>query len=351
MQHPILKNLRSTLIYVSIWSGLSIVFVIVAYYYKSLSFEAALFSSFYYNAYFGLVGIAIWYAVFYSYPEKVGFVNVVINHLASASILIFILISSILYLNKLLFSESDYNYTQQHALIYTGTGVVYYITFILAYYLIIYNHNLKERKKNEDRLMGMVKEAELNLLKSQINPHFLFNSLNSISSLTITNPSKAQEMIIKLSDFLRYSISRNSNQMSTLKLELENLERYLDIEKIRFGSRLDYRPETSEKCLMATLPVMILQPIFENAIKHGVYESTEPITLSVNAKIEMGFLIISVKNNFDPEAPSKKGAGIGLRNIGDRLKLIYQSDGLMKIAKGENTFEVLLTIPQHNLKI
>jgi two-component system, LytTR family, sensor kinase len=351
MQHPILKNSRSLIVYLSIWGLLAIIFFIFSYLSRCLSVEASIFNSLYFNAYFALIGIAIWYAVLYSYPEKVGFVNIIINHLASASVLIFILAASTLYLNKILFTESDYAFTEAHIIFYIVTGVVYYITFVLAYYLQIYNHNLKEKKKNEDRLLGIVKEAELNLLKSQINPHFLFNSLNSISSLTITNPAKAQEMIIKLSDFLRYSISRNSNQMSTLKLELENLERYLDIEKIRFGSRLEYKPNVSPKCLMATLPVMILQPIFENAIKHGVYESTEPITLSVNAVIDTGYLIITVKNNFDPEAPSKKGAGIGLRNIGDRLKLIYLSDGLIKTTKNENTFEVLITIPQHNLKI
>jgi two-component system, LytTR family, sensor kinase len=351
MQHPILKNSRSLFIYLSIWGLLAIVFFIISYSYKCLSIEASIFNSIYFNAYFALIGIAIWYAVLYSYPEKIGFINIIINHIASASVLIFILAASTLYLNKILFTESDYSFSEAHILLYVITGVVYYITFVLAYYLQIYNHNLKERKKNEDRLLGMVKEAELNLLKSQINPHFLFNSLNSISSLTITNPAKAQEMIIKLSDFLRYSISRSSNQMSTLKLELENLERYLDIEKIRFGSRLDYKPEVSEKCLSASLPVMILQPIFENAIKHGVYESTEPITLSVTAVIDSGFLVITVKNNFDPEAPSKKGTGTGLRNISDRLKLIYLSDGLIKVTRGENTFEVIITIPQYNLKI
>jgi two-component system LytT family sensor kinase len=346
MQHPILKSLKSALIYSAIWLAL-IIFDFTTFY-NNFHFNLlySLLTSFIFGFLFACMGIAIWYAVLYSNSDKVGISSLIINHITAAAAIVFIWIMCSLFLIRILINDAFYQFIIDHIFWYIIAGLIYYSLFVLIYYLIIYNRNLKERKLNEDKLLAMVKEAELNLLKSQINPHFLFNSLNSISSLTITNPTKAQEMIIKLSDFLRYSISRDSKQQSTLKYELENIERYLDIEKIRFGSRLNYQPQISKESEQCQLPVMILQPLFENAIKHGVYESTEPITLHVICTVENGYLSITLINNFDPEAPSKKGAGIGLKNIRERLRLIYHREGLLQTNKTENSFEVKLTFPQ-----
>lgn len=346
MQHPILKDIRSITIYSIIWLAITLFDFLFIYLSYNVDFASSLFSSLIFNLLFALIGIAIWYAVIYSFPDKIGVLNLIINHVTSATVLILVWVFTGGFLIKLLTTDHISDFFNKHFFWYFFAGVIYYSIFVLIYYLIIYNSNLKERKKNEDRLLSMVKEAELNMLKSQINPHFLFNSLNSISSLTITNPAKAQEMIIKLSDFLRYSISRNNNQKSPLYLELENIQRYLDIEKTRFGERLFYKPQFSEECANALLPVMILQPLFENAIKHGVYESTEPITLEATCSLESGYLIIILRNNFDPEAPSKKGEGIGLKNIRERLRLTYHTEGLLQTKKTTDTFEVKLLIPQ-----
>lgn len=340
MQHPVLKSIKNLAIYAVLWIILALVDSFTLFLYYNVDLSVSLTCCFVLNSLFAVAAIAIWYAVLFSFPEKTGIINLIINHLTAVTILVFLWIVSSLFLIRILTTEQVYQFILNYITWVILFGVVYYFIVVLIYYLIIYNNNLKERKENEVKLMEMINEAELNLLKSQINPHFLFNSLNSISSLTITNPAKAQEMIIKLSDFLRYSISRTSNQKSSLKSEIENIQRYLDIEKIRFGSRLKFVFDIEDtQCMSATLPAMILQPLFENAIKHGVYESTETITLYLTCVTEEDFLVISIKNNFDPESPSRKGAGIGLRNIQERLRLIYQSEGLIKINKTENTFE------------
>jgi LytS/YehU family sensor histidine kinase len=293
-----------------------------------------------------LIGIAIWYTVLYSYPENVGFLNTLINHIISASLIIFLEVAILLALNKALFGQVEYTYVSTHLLRWITTSVLFYVAFVLSYYVYLYRTNLEEKKKEEVRLNEMVREAELNLLKSQINPHFLFNSLNSISALTLTDPKKARDMIILLSDFLRYSIARDGKQLSPLSSELQNLERYLAIEKVRFGDRIKFKIDVDEKIQSCTLPVMILQPIIENAIKHGVNESIETVFINLKAYSEEGFLIIEVNNNFDSISPSKKGAGYGLKSIDDRLRLIYHTDGLMKYHKADNSFEVKLFIPQ-----
>lgn len=346
MQHPVLKNSGSLLIYSAVWLVITLLDFFSVYLGFNYGILESLTGSFISNSLYALLGIAIWYAVLYSYPEKIGALNLIINHISAAAVLVFIWNVITLFLIRIFAGEKFYSFVIDHIIWHVCIGLLYYFILVLIYYIVIYNYNLKEKKKNEDNLMAIIKEAELNLLKSQINPHFLFNSLNSISSLTITNPVKAQEMIIKLSDFLRYSISRHSNQKSTLKLELENVQRYLDIEKTRFGNRLNYQPDISVDCLDRTLPTMLLQPLYENAIKHGVYESTEPVTLKAIVRIENNFLSITIVNNFDPEASAKKGSGIGLRNIKERLRLTYHREGLLQTNRTNNTFEVKLLIPQ-----
>jgi two-component system, LytTR family, sensor kinase len=128
-------------------------------------------------------------------------------------------------------------------------------------------------------LKSLVKEAELHALKSQINPHFLFNSLNSISSLTMTDPLKAQEMVINLSSLMRYSLKHDQVDKVPFSEELKNNQLYLQIEKVRFGNKFNAVFDIDDKCLNANIPNMILQPLYENAIKYGVYEATEPVDI------------------------------------------------------------------------
>jgi two-component system LytT family sensor kinase len=350
MEHPILKNKRSILIYVAIWAAI-IVLSILGSKTILISYKIAIINTITFSGLFALLGIPIWYMVLYSNIEKSNILTIVLNHVTGATIVVFIwlmagyLISTALLPDELMYPDM-LNAKLPQAILF---GFTLYAIYVLVYYLNIYYSNLKEKKSNENSLLAKIKEAELSLLKAQINPHFLFNSLNSISSLTITNPSKAQEMIIKLSDFLRYSITGKNNQKSTLKTEMENIQRYLDIEKVRFGNKLNFVQDIPQACFEKTLPVMILQPLFENAVKHGVYESTDEVTLSISCTCEGGFLHIVMRNNFDTDFTSHKGAGIGLQNIRERLRLIYYSDNLLKTSIDKNIFEVKLLIPQDNL--
>jgi LytS/YehU family sensor histidine kinase len=213
---------------------------------------------------------------------------------------------------------------------------------------VVYYQDIQEKINQEADLKTLIKEIELNALKNQINPHFLFNSLNSVSSLTITSPEKAQEMIIKLSEYLRYSLSNEKQQITTLKTELENIRLYLDIEKIRFGDRLRFQFNCSDEALKTSIPAMILQPLFENAIKHGVYESTETISVVLDAEKVEENLLLALKNDFDETAKSTKGEGIGLKNVQERLFLIYKKNNLITLTKTENLFTVSIKIPQND---
>jgi sensor histidine kinase YesM len=134
--------------------------------------------------------------------------------------------------------------------------------------------------------------------------------------------------------------------MTLLKDEIENTKLYLEIEKIRFGENLDFEIDINKECESTEVPSMILQPLIENAIKHGVYESIEKITISLACKREKGYLKIQVKNNFDPETAPRKGKGIGLKNIQERLKLVYNQDNLLTYDKTNDLFTANIYIPK-----
>ena len=226
-----------------------------------------------------------------------------------------------------------------------GTGVFIYSLIILTYYLFVSLTNLSEKKSREARLESLVKETELKMLRSQINPHFLFNSLNSVSSLTITDPEKARDMVIKLSEFMRYALSKKDEQPVSLRSELENLRLYLEIEKVRFGDRLSTEEQIDENCLDVKMPVMILQPLYENAIKHGVYESTESVRITTSVKLIDGYMEIAISNNYDIAPETKKGTGTGLNNVARRLELFYGNRVSMKTSRENGIFIVSLYIP------
>ena len=211
-------------------------------------------------------------------------------------------------------------------------------------------YTLEDQRENEKRKTDaekLAREAELYKLRQQLQPHFLFNSLNSISALVGTRPKEARHMIQQLSDFLRGTLKKEENEWVNFSEELRYLQLYLDIEKVRFGHRLSTEIVKDEKCDQLKLPPMLLQPIVENAIKFGLYDTTEPITIHLSAKSEDGQLKILVQNPFDPETSyPRKGTGFGLNSVNRRLQLLFGRNDLLETKSGGNIFTTSIKIPQ-----
>ncbi len=320
----------------------------ILFLFYDINFNSAISDSVIFNTLYGIFGISLWYIVRYNDIDNLNLLNLLINHLTISLIITALWLSAgYLILDNFITHQGNYELFLNRSLPWRFIiGIFFYISFIFIYYLVIYYSNFQEKLINEEKLKTLVKETELNVLRSQINPHFLFNSLNSISSLTISNPEKAQEMIIKLSSFLRYSLSTNEKQKTYLKDELQNCLLYLDIEKIRFGDKLKYEKIIDKNSEEKLLPNLILQPLLENAIKHGVYESTEKIIITLKSYINKEYLIVKITNNYDSDILSDKGERIGLKNIRSRLRIIYNRDDLLKINDKNNLFEVTLYFPQ-----
>ncbi|HJZ40023.1 MAG TPA: histidine kinase [Bacteroidales bacterium] len=348
MQNPILENRKSITSYTAVWIIVMLIHFLLLTISGKVTISFAFVESLITNLLFAIIGLGLWFPIFYSRSDNQKLINTFLNHLFACVVTvgIWVLLSYVMLVSLFQSNTGYVSYFRESIPWRSGIGVLFYGVVILVYYLIIYYRSFRENTIRESELKALVTESELNSLKSQINPHFLFNSLNSISSLTMIQPGKAQEMIIKLSEFLRYSISNKEEKLTTLLAEINNINRYLDIEKVRFGKRLTVKQVIDEPCLKLKLPGLILQPLVENAVKYGVYENTGESVLEMVCNCNSASLVIILRNEFDPDFLYKKGEGIGLQNIRSRLRLLYNRDDLLMIRQEGNIFEAKVIFPQ-----
>ncbi|HEX8059358.1 MAG TPA: histidine kinase, partial [Cyclobacteriaceae bacterium] len=210
------------------------------------------------------------------------------------------------------------------------------------YFLEEQQQNVKMKTDTE----RLARDAELSQLRQQLQPHFLFNSLNSINALVVSQPDLARKMIQQLSDFLRGTVKKDDRQLVTLDEEIGQLSLYLEIEKVRFGYRLRSEIAADEQSKACLLPPLLLQPIVENAIKFGLYDTIGEITISINARMDEKNLVVTVRNPFDSDTSSLKGTGFGLNSIRRRLYLIYFNNNLLQTSAENSTFTTTIKIPR-----
>lgn len=345
MKHPLTNNYRLLGFYALFWAVIALFNIILQVFWYNVPLTYSLLDSGTNYVLYPLIGSSIWYSIRYNSLEDVGVFRLVLFHFIAASILcgIWVYISYAIYQP---FISSDNNFLNEGLPSKIFAGYLMYAIYLVFFYAVNYYQSLKEKIKKEGEYKALIREAELQALKSQINPHFLFNSLNSISSLTVSNPEKAQEMVINLSAFMRYSLMHNEKEMVSFSRELENIKLYMSIEKVRFGKKLNAEFEIDAQCLDAEIPNMILQPLFENAIKYGVYETTDQVTIKSSCICDGNSLKITITNDYDADSIKRKGEGIGLRNIRKRMEIIYNKPDLIKITDHKTSFEVQLIIPQ-----
>ena len=214
----------------------------------------------------------------------------------------------------------------------------------IVYYTLDEQQESNKRKAEAEKLS---KDAELYKLRHQLQPHFLFNSLNSISALTAINPEKARIMIQNLSDFLRGTLRKEEQQWINMSEELQYLELYLSIEKVRFGHRLHTLITSTEESASMKLPTMLLQPIVENAIRFGLYDTTGEVTISIDARADNQHLVVIIRNPFDEETSrAASGTGFGLHAVQRRLELLFGRTDLLSASASGKTFISTVKIPQ-----
>lgn len=229
------------------------------------------------------------------------------------------------------------------------------INFLLLLCVIIINifwniqEEYEENKKRKEESERILRDAELYNLRQQLQPHFLFNSLNSIIALIGIKPDEARNMTFQLSDFLRGTMRKDDKQLIPLADEIAHLRLYLDIEKVRFGHRLTTTFEQQEESNRAKVPSMIIQPLLENAIKFGLYNIIGNVEITVDIRMVNYMLHITITNPFDSDQfETKKGTGFGLSSIKRRLFLLYSRTDLLETSIKDNIFTSTLKIPQYD---
>jgi len=235
-------------------------------------------------------------------------------------------------------------YLSQVWLMFVVGALLFWLAIAVHYILIasIASHRA-ERRALESGLLA--REAELKALRAQLDPHFLFNSLNSISSLTTGDPASARRMCLLLADFLRDTLRLGATERISVREEVSVAQRYLAIEQVRLGSRLAASCTVSEEAQIARVPALILQPLIENAVMHGIAHLLDGGTISIRADSDGACLRIVVSNPVDSDRPRSKGAGLGLALVRQRLQSQLGTDGQLHAREEQGSFIAEVLIP------
>ena len=226
-----------------------------------------------------------------------------------------------------------------------GVGVMYYLLVAAFHYVVLALQASREAEQREADARLLARESELKALKAQINPHFLFNSLHSISALTSVDAARARRMCILLSEFLRSTLGLGEKTRIRFSDELKLARQYLAVEQVRFGNRMQVEEVVEPESLGCLLPPLLLQPLVENAVKHGVATLTGTAKIRLGAGLSGGRLRIDLENQYDPEAAPKHPHGMGLRNVKERLHAAYDRGAEIHAGVSNGAWRVELLLP------
>lgn len=226
-----------------------------------------------------------------------------------------------------------------------GLGLLIYLLAITGHYVLLMMIASRQAQEREAQAQILAREAELRALKAQVNPHFLYNSLHSISALTTLDPAKAREMCILLGDFLRKTLGLGERSLIPMEEEIALVDSYLSVEKVRFGKRLEMTEQVDPEALQGTVPPLLLQPVVENAVVHGISNLPEGGWIRLSVRRLQDEIEVVVENKYDSELPPSRRNGVGLANVRRRLEACYGNRAYMSVGGDEDRFRVSVTVP------
>jgi len=303
---------------------------------------------------YAFIGLSTWYSVKSAPLDAPQSPKIVLTHLLAGSLisLVWVQIGRLLaYLLSDLprFAGLSGRFAQQLPIVFAA-GFLLYLLSVAFHYVLLSLEATREAESRSLQSSVLARDAELKALKAQVNPHFLFNSLNSISALTSIDPARAREMCILLADFLRMTLGLGEKTSVPLEEELSLLERFLAIEKVRFGARLTMEEDIQDDCRKLLVPALLLQPLVENAVVHGIANLPDGGIVRLQSHCHNGTLSIVVENTFDPEATPARRKGLGILNVRRRLEARYGSQASVRVDSEAELFRVELTLPAETVE-
>jgi len=346
--HPLLAQISRLGLYLLAWVPLTATSIYVLVTRGTLGWLQATALAVAVFLFYALLCLSAWYPCRATPLGRVTFIRLLLTHLIAAAIMSFVWIQAGRALAYSILGPEKFDalrqFQPQLSSIFT-IGVLLYLLSVAFHYVLIAMEASREAEARATEVTIQARDAELKALKAQINPHFLFNSLNSISALTSIDPSRARDMCVLLGDFLRLTLGLGEKTSVRFSEELDLLQKYMAIEKVRFGARLTMLEEIEEDSKSCLLPPLLLQPLVENAVKHGIACLPEGGQVRLAAQRQNGRLSILVENSWDPEAPPRRSGGLGLKNVQMRLEARYGKDASLRVNNEGELFQVSLSLP------
>src|SRR5580704_560445 len=326
--HPLFRNKRWFTAYLVVWLVLAAALAALLHIPGALAWRETIALAGPLCLFFAFVCLTPWYMCRQLPLWSAGIVELLLYHLGAAVLATAMWVALARLVASMLDLGARLDPVIPHLI---AVGLLVYLLSVALHYAAL--------AAEESRQAALdAREAELRALKAQINPHFLFNCLNSITALTTSDPGRAREMCIRLADFLRNTLGLGERESVAWHEELDLAQAYLDVEQVRFGARLHVEVEVDEACAECLVPPLILQPLIENAVKHGIATLVEGGTIQVRSHVRNGVLEVSVENGFDPESPAPRRSGLGLRNVRTRLERRFGPAASLAAHTKENRF-------------
>jgi two-component system sensor histidine kinase AlgZ len=346
--HPLLTRNRLGL-YLLAWTPLTATSVYVLVTRGALGWLQATALAVAVYLFYALLCLSAWYPCRATPLGRVSFIRLLLTHLIAAGLISFVWTQAGAALFYVVLTPEKFGVIRQQFqpqvnAVFT-VGVLLYLLSVAFHYVLIAMEDSRHAEAQAVEARVLARDAELKALKAQVNPHFLFNSLNSISALTSVDPAKAREMCILLAEFLRMTLGLGEKSAIRLSEELALLERFLAIEKVRFGSRLHVEETIQEESKVLLIPPLLLQPLVENAVMHGIANLPDGGTIRVASQCQDGRLSITIENTFDAESTSARRGGLGLANVRRRLEGRYEKQSTMQVSAEGDCFRVQLSLP------
>ncbi|HTY92537.1 MAG TPA: histidine kinase [Steroidobacteraceae bacterium] len=345
--HPILKSRGRLLVYLLLWVTLGALLAGIIAVTGEASLQWAVFFAIPLTVLMGLQCLPCWYLVRSMPPGEVPALRLAGTWLGTGFVLLSLWLAAAtgwIWLLKLLGRSPDADPGMLLPLL-IFTGCVGLLIEILGLYLAAAFERSREAERRTLELRALAREAEMSFLRRQLDPHFLFNSLNSVAALIGSDALAARRMCLLLAEFFRNSLKFSARQTIALADELRLVETFLAIEEVRFGKRLRHHLDVSEEARGLQVPALLLQPLVENAVHHGIAHLVEGGEIRVRAAVRGNLLDIVVENSCDPDRPVSGGTGLGLANVRGRVESMYGTRARMDVESTAETFRVLLALP------
>jgi len=342
--HPILADRKRLALYVVTWCLLALLLAFVVMEPGRVPLREAILLTFPPTIVYAFICLAAWYPVRAMPLDRARADALLPTHLIAA-----IALSGLWLLMFRAWArvpgKAAIEAVASRTVVFLVTGILLYVIAVAFHYVLAAVEHSRVVEQREMNVKLLAREAELKALKAQLDPHFLFNSLNSISALCGSNPSSARTLTTLLAEYLRKSLRVGTADSITLSEELELASSYLAIERIRFGPRLEFEQNIEENVRAYRVPPLLLQPLVENAVTHGVGHLLDGGVVQIAAARDGDRVRIRVENRCDPDRPSSRGEGIGLSNTRRRIDAFYGEGARIEVDNEPERFRVELVLP------